>query len=190
MNWKKNWAIASCIGMLAAGAIASCSGVTHSMDTKTGDTKTGEHSGDHAEMDPSGTDHSAMDQPEHQIKEGHSHGSMSHEPLMIPAGQPTPTLNLTVQPDTVRGWNLQAAVSHFTFAPERVNQASVTTEGHAHLYINGEKITRLYAPWYYIPALPPGEHSIRVELNANGHEPLVGADGAIEDTVTVTVPES
>ena len=146
-------------------------------------------------MDHSGTDHSGMnhsgDEPEHKMKEGHGHHSgMGHEPLMIPEGEPAPTLELTVEPDAVRGWNLQAAVSNFEFAPERVNQASSTTEGHAHLYINGEKITRLYSAWYYIPALPPGEHSIRVELNANGHEPLVSAEGAIEDTVTVMVPES
>ncbi|NJR68481.1 MAG: hypothetical protein HC771_07270 [Synechococcales cyanobacterium CRU_2_2] len=129
------------------------------------------------------TDH--RDHSNHKMKRG-----MKHAPLMIPQGQPVPTLNLTVKADAMRGWNLQAAVSNFSFAPERVNQRSLTTEGHAHLFINGEKITRLYGPWYYIPELPPGEHEIRVELNANGHETLITGGEAIADTVKITVPSN
>ena len=76
---------------------------------------------------------------------------------------------------------------NFEFAPERVNQASVVTEGHAHLFINGEKITRLYGPWYYLSLLPVGEHELRVELNGNGHETLSAGGQPIEATVKIEV---
>jgi hypothetical protein len=96
---------------------------------------------------------------------------------------------LTVSPDPVGGWNLQIQTQHWAFAPERVNQSSLTTEGHAHLYLNGEKLTRLYSNWYYLPSLPPGEHTLTVGLNANGHEALMHQGTPIQDSVTITVTE-
>ncbi len=147
-------------------AIASCTPPAQSE---------GMHSGDmpHGTM-PESDDHMAHPNP--------------HKMLAIPAEQPVPTLTLTVTPDAMRGWNLQAAVTAFEFAPERVNQTSLTTEGHAHLYIDGEKVTRLYGPWYYIPDLPAGEHEVRVELNANGHEVLTHNGKPIDARVKVVVP--
>ena len=99
-----------------------------------------------------------------------------------------PQVTLTVEPDSMAGWNLQLETTNFTFAPERVNRASVVTEGHAHLFINGEKITRLYGSWYYIPSLPAGEHELRVELNGNGHETLTAEGQPIGATVKIEVP--
>ena len=171
-----------CIACINVLTVAGCASITHSMDTQEGS-----HAGmDHAGMDHSDGHHS--DTTQHKMKEGHGHGGMTHGTLMIPEGQPQPDIALNVEPDAMRGWNVNAAVSNFAFAPERVNQTSNIAEGHAHLYINGEKITRLYSPWYYIPDLPAGEHEIRVELNANGHETLMSGGEAIADTVTVTVP--
>lgn len=66
----------------------------------------------------------------------------------------------------------------------------MTTEGHAHIYLNGEKLTRVYSEWYYIPSLPPGEHTLTVGLNANGHEALMCNGEPIEASVQVTVPEA
>jgi hypothetical protein len=170
--------IATGLVCFGAAAIASYASISHAMDTK----ESGHTGMDHSGMKQGGMDHSGMNHS------GMDHSGMKHQPLMIPAGQAIPTLKLSVEPDAMGGWNLQAAVSNFTFAPERVNQSSLTTEGHAHLSINGEKITRLYAAWYYIPELPPGEHEIRVELNANNHGTLMAGGKAIADTVKITVP--
>jgi hypothetical protein len=63
----------------------------------------------------------------------------------------------------------------------------VAGEGHAHLYIDGKKITRLYGEWYFIPSLKPGTHTIRVTLNANTHEDYAVGGKLVEDTVTVVV---
>lgn len=117
---------------------------------------------------------------------GGDHGH--HAALEVPVDQPIPTVSLEVYPDPVAGWNLEIQTENWAFAPERVNQTSVTTEGHAHLYLNGEKVTRLYSNWYYLPNLPAGEHTLTVGLNANGHEALTHDGQPIEASITMMVP--
>ena len=116
------------------------------------------------------------------------HGTHGHGILEIQAEQAVPTVNLVVHKDAVRGWNLEIQVDNFRFAPERVNQSSLATEGHAHLYVNEEKITRLYGNWFYLEHLQPGRHEVTVSLNANGHEALVYNGQPIEATVMIEVP--
>ena len=38
-----------------------------------------------------------------------------------------------------------------------------------HLYIDGEKITRLYGNWWHVAALTEGTHELMVEISANGN---------------------
>lgn len=120
---------------------------------------------------------------QHSSEETHVHKTMA-----IPPGQPVPTVNLDVKPDAMSGWNLQVKVANFTFAPERVNTKGVATEGHAHLYIDGKKVTRLYGPWYYLGNLSPGQHTITVTLNGNGHEDLIYNGKPIQTTQVIQVP--
>jgi hypothetical protein len=114
-------------------------------------------------------------------------GMHNHKTMEIPVGLPVPSVDLIVHPDVIRGWNLEVKVSNFRFAPEKINQESNAQEGHAHLYINGEKLTRLYGSWYYLASLNPGQHKITVTLNANGHEELVHNNQRIEDAETIEV---
>ncbi|MRX27987.1 hypothetical protein [Kangiella sp. HZ709] len=72
--------------------------------------------------------------------------------------------------DEKSGWNLELITENFAFAPEQVNQAHRVGHGHAHLYINGKKITRLYSHWYHLEELPEGKHLIKVNLNTNDHQ--------------------
>ncbi len=126
---------------------------------------------------PTHSNHSSQ-----QDGQGHDHGK-----LEVSAQQMQPRVDLVVHPDAIKGWNLELKVVNFNFAPDRVNTSSNPQEGHAHLYINGQKITRLYGPWYYLGDLEPGRHQITVTLNANGHEDLVLKGQAIADTETITV---
>lgn len=121
----------------------------------------------------------------HQHSAGETH---AHKTLVIPPGQPVPTVSLEVKPDAMSGWNLQVKVTNFTFAPERVNTKGIATEGHAHLYIDGKKVTRLYSPWYYLGNLSPGQHTITVTLNGNGHEDLIYNGKPIQATQVIQVP--
>lgn len=96
-------------------------------------------------------------------------GGHAHKTLEISAGQPVPSVSLIVHPDAIGGWNLEVKVSNFKFAPQKINQESKATEDHAHLYINGKTLTRLYGSWYYLSSLEPGSNKITVTLNSNGH---------------------
>lgn len=110
-----------------------------------------------------------------------------HKQLEISANQATPTIELVVHPDQVQGWNLELKVTNFNFAPAQVNAASKTSEGHAHLYINDKKVTRLYGNWYYLSELPSGSNTLKVTLNSNGHESLVHRGQPISDTEVIQV---
>lgn len=126
--------------------------------------------------------------------EGHGHGmahgaaSMQHRTLEVGDATAPPTVKLTVAKDPKAGWNLHAQVENFRFAPERASMAHVPGEGHAHLFIDGKKITRLYGEWYHIPTLAPGTRKITVTLNANSHEDLTIKGQPISDTCEVRVP--
>jgi hypothetical protein len=121
---------------------------------------------------------------------GQGHGGMNHDhqPVEIPQGQPVPQIDLVVHSDSMQGWNLEVKVSNFEFTPSQVNQADQLDEGHAHLYVNGEKVTRIYGNWFYIKNLEPGENQIKVTLNTNGHKALYYQGQPIEDTEIIRVP--
>ena len=116
--------------------------------------------------------------------EGHGH----HRALTIQQGQPIPNVDLIVHQDPVKGWNLEIKLDNFAFTPENVNQENQPNEGHAHLYVNGEQISRVYGNWYHLPELPSGNNEIKIGLNTNAHESLMYQGQTIEDSETIEVP--
>ena len=112
----------------------------------------------------------------------HSHGDVESETLE------GASVSFTVEPDAKAGFNLVGEVAGFTFNGSAASSPSVPGEGHAHLYVDGEKLTRLYGPAHYLTGLSEGSHEIKVELNTNDHRPYVDASGEpIVHTVTVEV---
>ncbi|WP_205855855.1 hypothetical protein [Phytoactinopolyspora endophytica] len=105
-------------------------------------------------------------------------------------GQEAPGVTMEVTEDPASGWNIYLDAEHFTFAPERAGEEARPTEGHAHLYLDGEKIARLYGAWYHLPAsaVPEGEHTLMVQLNANDHTAWAvdGAAVSAETTIAST----
>ena len=98
----------------------------------------------------------------------------------------TPSLELMVTKDAAKGWNVHLKTENLRFAPEHVNQDHIEGEGHAHLFINDQKI-RLYSNWFHISNMPEGTNTIRATLNANNHADLALAGAQIADSVTVEV---
>src|SRR5215510_1606955 len=74
-----------------------------------------------------------------------------HQVLNVDPALPIPGIALRLTRDAADGFNLALDVSNFTFTPERVNTPNEQNTGHAHLYINGQKIARLYSPWMHLP---------------------------------------
>ncbi len=103
----------------------------------------------------------------------------------VEAADPIPTVTLTVTPDPVSGFNIHAEVEHLVWTPEKAGLDHVDGEGHAHVYVDGEKVARIYGEWYHLTGTAPGSHDVTVTLNANTHAPY-GVNGVeIADTVTI-----
>lgn len=134
------------------------------------------------------------DHSQHTMAEGamdHSqmdHGGMDHSPVNVPAGPNAPTLAIVLHKDTMSGVNLEIQTTNFTFSPETVNQANIDGSGHAHVYVNGKKLSRVYGNWFHITDLSAGDHTIMVELNANSHGPIQVDGTPLQATQTVTLP--
>ncbi|MRU15877.1 hypothetical protein FDP25_10610 [Roseovarius sp. A21] len=133
-----------------------------------------EHTGDTAH------DHAAHDHGQGDIS-GHDHSKLTE------AGTPTPTLALSIHPDSDQSRNLHIETSNFTFDPAGVNGPHEPGHGHAHIYINGVKQPRAYSPWAQLNALPIGTHEVRVTLNANDHSQLAIDGTPIEATTTIEI---
>jgi nitrous oxide reductase accessory protein NosL len=119
----------------------------------------------------------------------HDHNQHQHSDadlLNINPEAKKPEIVLSVTADAVAGWNIHIAVSNFSFTPEKVNQAmSEQPEGHAHIYVDGYKIARLYSQWYHLKPLTPGPHTIRVGLNSNDHSNLSYNGTLLEATTNI-----
>lgn len=128
--------------------------------------------------------------------DGHDHATDHHDTDKLHAAMHSkmidlsdmanpPSVKLMVMKDTVSGWNLHLQTEHFRFAADQSGTAHKAGYGHAHLYVDGVKISRLYGEWAHLGGLTPGEHVIRVTLNANSHEALAVGDMVIAAEATV-----
>lgn len=99
-----------------------------------------------------------------------------------------PTVALDLLPDPVSGWSLRLTTTNFRFDPENAGGARDPGYGHAHLYVDGIKVARLYGPWHHLDGLSPGSHEIRVTLNGNDHRALAVDGAPIEARATLVAP--
>lgn len=124
----------------------------------------------------------------HDHATGHGGGGRDHAamaPIVLPTDDMAPTLAVRVVKDPMSGWNLHVQTTNFRWAPESASTAHVAGEGHAHVYVNGDKIARIYAEWYHIDQLPVGEVVIEVALNSNDHSALAVGDKPLRASVGV-----
>lgn len=96
----------------------------------------------------------------------------SQHPLVeVPDGRPVPKMRVRVFPDRMDGFNVFLETRDFLFTPQDAGSESIPNQGHAHLYINGRKIARMYSPWHHLPAasLREGINRLEVEFSTNDH---------------------
>ena len=142
---------------------------------------------DHSAMAVDGDIIDATDVIVAQDLDGHAMGHDHVEPREAP--QPHPSVIVELVDDPAGGWSLHAVPSNFRLAPENASGAHVDGEGHMHLYVNGEKVARVYETWYQMPPLPAGTHEITVALQTNDHAPITAAGTTVETTITLEVSE-
>lgn len=116
---------------------------------------------------------------------GHGHGDADPFESANP-----PALSISIAEDPKSGWNLFADAGDFTFAPENAGGAAAEGEGHMHLYIDGERVTRLYGSWWHISGLEAGDHDVMVEVSNNDHTVYADDGQSVMAMTTLTVTEA
>lgn len=116
----------------------------------------------------------------------HSNG-MTHESIELTDADLIPTVDVVVHADAREGWNIEIVTTDWRWAPEHTSSAHVPGEGHAHIYVDGVKLGRVYGDWYHLASMEPGQHEVRVTLNANDHSDLMYNGAIIADAETVQV---
>lgn len=102
-------------------------------------------------------------------------------------GEPAPAIALSAEP-AGDGWQVRVETVDFTFSEDLADGLHIPGTGHGHLYLDGLKLGRLYAPEARIGALPPGRHEITVTLNTNDHRAYVVDDEPVTASVMIEVP--
>jgi hypothetical protein len=140
---------------------------------------------DMSEMDSGGAMSHDM-APMDETSSEHEHPALPIDPAL-----PIPGLSHLVFPDAMDGYNVQILSRNFTFTPASINRETIANEGHAHIYVNGVKVARVYGNWFHLPsaALRPGVNAVTVTLNANDHSTWAMPEGElIASTVAVIRP--
>ncbi|MFK7824680.1 MAG: hypothetical protein AB8G05_11010 [Oligoflexales bacterium] len=85
----------------------------------------------------------------------HQHDHHDHHNKTIELGKKSKLIGLRVNKikDTMDGWNIQILASNFGFSPLNAGKKHISGQGHAHLYINGEKQARLYGSWFHLSSV-------------------------------------
>ncbi|MEO9842279.1 MAG: copper chaperone PCu(A)C [Roseobacter sp.] len=85
------------------------------------------------------------------------------------------------------GADISVNVENFSFVRAADNAPHVPNQGHGHIYLNGLKIGRLYAPNFSLNALPAGSYNLIVTLNSNTHQPYVRGGSLVQDTLSFII---
>ena len=127
-------------------------------------------------------DDDAMDDADHRDDDAeHEHGDTVAAASDI-------DVSIDVTPDGATGGFVVAiTTTGFTFDESAVDGDHVDGIGHAHIYVDGVKVSRIFTDSYQLEPLEPGEHQIRVELNSNDHRVYTSGGLAIQDIAIVVV---
>ena len=106
-----------------------------------------------------------------------------------------PKVSLEVEKDPTGGLNVRVLTSNFVWRPEMASKQHVDGEGHAHVYLDGRKIMRIYNQWFHLNtfqfATVAGEQLLSIELVGNDHAPytLQGIPVGSEQIISVPSDE-
>ena len=101
-----------------------------------------------------------------------------------------PKAVLEIKKDPTGGFNVHVVTTNFVWRPEMASMQHVPGEGHAHIYLDGRKIMRIYNEWFHLNtfqfATKAGEQLLSIEFVGNDHAPYtiqgfpVGAEQLVD----------
>ena len=108
------------------------------------------------------------------------------------AQEAAPRATLKVQKDPTGGFNVQVVTTNFKWRPEMASMKHVPGEGHAHVYLDGLKIMRIYNEWFHLNtyqfSTKAGEQLLSIEFVGNDHAPYTVQGMPIGAQQLVDVP--
>ena len=116
----------------------------------------------------------------HQMgADNHDHNRLQEVPINA-----VPSVKIVLDAEGGCTYNMRLDLTNFRFAPENVNGPHEAGEGHAHLYADGQKLSRIYSEWVHFAA-PLGSKFIEVTLNSNDHATLANQGKPITATAAM-----
>ena len=86
-----------------------------------------------------------------------------------------PKTTLEIEKDPTGGFNVQVVTTNFVWRPELASMKHVPGEGHAHVFLDGRKIMRIYNQWFHLNTYQfstrAGEQLLSIEFVGNDHAP-------------------
>ena len=106
----------------------------------------------------------------------------------VSSGAPIPELAIETTVDTVDGYNVTVALTNFTLSPGLLGQPATPNTGYIGVYINDQKVSRLYGEWLHIGLddLSSGQNTLELVLMANDHTEWAQDGQTISETVVLT----
>ena len=111
------------------------------------------------------------------------------------AQEAAPQATLKLQKDPTGGFNVHVVTTYFMWRPEMASMQHVPGEGHAHVYLDGRKIMRIYNEWFHLNTYQfstrAGEQLLSIEFVGNDHAPytIQGLPVGVEKIVDVPSDE-
>ena len=108
----------------------------------------------------------------------------AHLPIEVPDGAPKPALSIDLVADSMNGYNLYLLTQRYSLTPTpkslmtmsdmmeaTIDDKTGFVDGHAHLYVNGEKVQRIYGNAVHMPQtlFKKGINVVTVTINNHGH---------------------
>lgn len=126
----------------------------------------------------------AMEKANPTFEDPHGHGAhdehAQHELRNVEGV--APSVDLILHEVSEGEFVAQILTTNFRLSPLGVSGEDVSGEGHAHIYVDGEKKNRVLGEWYNLGKLSEGDREISVRLSSNDHFELAVDGEIIADT--------
>ena len=115
--------------------------------------------------------------------------AMRHGMMEGVAEEPAPVVRLdwAIGPNA-EGGTLEVAFENMAVVQVPEGTEHVPGEGHAHVYLNGLKLGRVYDEPFEIGALLPGTYQIVVSVNAHDHRPYLAGGEPVQAALEFSIP--
>jgi len=109
-----------------------------------------------------------LEHKNHNNQSHSDHNHMKHD--KVETNFENMSIDFDITKDDMSGVNIEIFTTDFEFSPKNVNQKHIDGEGHAHLYIDGEKWGRIYGKHIHVGGISSGNHIFLITLNTNLHD--------------------